>query len=804
MSARIHLRWAAIGFLAFLAPTACAADGAAVDRAIARGVDYLKQSQTKEGLWPRQAKGTMGATALAGLALLECGVSADDPTIRKAAAALREGAIPLTDTYSIALCILFSDRLADTGDVPLIESLTVRLLAGQTADGGWTYECPSIGEAEVRRLNDLTKDRGTSDRKQQTAEKRRTAKDLPLPIQQQLLLVEQLKPGTVAVWASDNSNTQFATLALWVGHRYGPPVNKALSRLEARYRATQNADGGWGYGGGGPPPASTPAMTCAGLLGLAVADGIGNEASLVRNKENKQSPDDSAKAAKDSARPLKEKPRTPRDPARDRSIRAGLRALGTVVGQPIDPRQEQTGTAGIAHGSSPSSFLNYYFLWSLERVAMVFGLDTIGKKDWYGWGADFALAQQRSDGSWNGGYAEGGVDTSFALLFLCRSNLAQDLATSLRGKVQDPGEVALRAGGGGGGELTKKDPRPLPGPAKNGEDAKAGSDLDPKLLPPDPFAPRDNRTEKGGSPPLLKGTAPFFGTATDPEVARLSALLVQAPPLERDALLEKFKSGKGVVHTQALALAIPQLTGTTKTKARDALAERMARMTASTLVDKLQDTELEIRRAAALACAMKEEKKLIPNLIGLLEDPERPVVRAAHVALKALTGQDFGPEADASRAERATAIAAWKSWWTKQKDSLVTDRPPGDDSLRDPSLVFREKLQGTWVLTGLEQQGTSVPKAQLGRLRITLIFRGDKVTFEYPDHREAGTFALDATEDPKTIDVVTELNTSKGIIRLEGDILTICGVPAEEERPAEFTTKPGTKQVLFVLKRQKP
>jgi hypothetical protein len=243
MSLHIRLHWAAIGLLAILVPAAHAADEAALNRAIARGIDYLKQIQTKEGLWTRPANGTTGATALAGLALLECGVSAGDSTIQKAANALREAAIPLTDTYSITLCILFFDRLGDTGDVPLIESLTVRLLAGQTSDGGWTYDCPSIGESEVHRLKGLLKVRNPNDRKQPLVEKRPTLKDLPLPIRQQLLLVEQLRPGATAVMASDNSNTQFATMGLWVGHRYGPPINRALARLEARFRRWRSAAG---------------------------------------------------------------------------------------------------------------------------------------------------------------------------------------------------------------------------------------------------------------------------------------------------------------------------------------------------------------------------------------------------------------------------------------------------------------------------------------------------------------------------------------------------------------------------------
>jgi hypothetical protein len=42
------------------------------------------------------------------------------------------------------------------------------------------------------------------------------------------------------------------------------------------------------------------------------------------------------------------------------------------------------------------------------------------------------------------------------------------------------------------------------------------------------------------------------------------------------------------------------------------------------------------------------------------------VARAAHAALKSLTNQDFGPDLDATRAEREKAVAAWKAWWDKQ------------------------------------------------------------------------------------------------------------------------------------------
>src|SRR5438067_12869609 len=60
---------------------------------------------------------------------------------------------------------------------------------------------------------------------------------------------------------SDNSNTQFATLAMWVGRKHGLPVDGSLARLEKRFRETQSRNGSWGYipmglpaGPGGPGP----------------------------------------------------------------------------------------------------------------------------------------------------------------------------------------------------------------------------------------------------------------------------------------------------------------------------------------------------------------------------------------------------------------------------------------------------------------------------------------------------------------------------------------------------------------------
>jgi hypothetical protein len=206
---------------------------------------------------------------------------------------------------------------------------------------------------------------------------------------------------------------------------------------------------------------------------------------------------------------------------------------------------------------------------------------------------------------------------------------------ALKGKVQDPDVRELKGGGASGADLMKK---------------KVG------LKPAFDDSPGPKETPAGQ--PAKPGE--------EPNPTRLSEELVKVQGDKQDRVLQRLHDSKGGVYTQALALAIPRLEGESKTKAREALADRLTRMTSATLGDRLQDDDAEIRRAAALACAMKEEKTHFPRLIELLQDKEAVVARAAHAALKSLSGRDFGPAAGAGRAEVAKAATAWKDWWNKQ------------------------------------------------------------------------------------------------------------------------------------------
>src|SRR5438132_878900 len=165
--------------LAAYAPNAAPAEHKPPDKvreAIDRGVAYLKKSQTNSG-WeqdPRMQGMKGGATALALLALLESGLKADDPVVAKGLDYLRE--IEPTQTYVVSLQTAVFCRGKRMKDRELIQRNVDWLLAARCRVSGgpllgWTY----------------------------TRSNSRTA---------------------------DNSNTQFAVLALDAGHDAGAKVHK--------------------------------------------------------------------------------------------------------------------------------------------------------------------------------------------------------------------------------------------------------------------------------------------------------------------------------------------------------------------------------------------------------------------------------------------------------------------------------------------------------------------------------------------------------------------------------------------------
>jgi len=151
---------------------------------------------------------------------------------------------------------------------------------------------------------------------------------------------------------------------------------------------------------------------------------------------------------------------------------------------------------------------------------------------------------------------------------------------------------------------------------------------------------------------------------------KLGDALVSAGAGELDALITRYRDTKGGEYTDALAYAAMKLNGDGQTKVRDALVQRLIRMTPNTLTDYMKESNRELRRAAAVAASAKGKERfreLADALIKLTADDESMVAQAARTSLKALTDQDFGPDAGASPADRGKALIAWRKWWDDQK-----------------------------------------------------------------------------------------------------------------------------------------
>jgi uncharacterized protein (TIGR03067 family) len=120
-----------------------------------------------------------------------------------------------------------------------------------------------------------------------------------------------------------------------------------------------------------------------------------------------------------------------------------------------------------------------------------------------------------------------------------------------------------------------------------------------------------------------------------------------------------------------------------------------------------------------------------------------------------------------------------------------------------------DQLQGTWTVVTMEIKGKPIPPEK-NQGRVTVI---DGKTFTDRSTTKVfgkGTFTLDATRSPKTIDATFTEGFPKGrttlaIYELEGDTLKACTTePGAKERPSAFTTKEGPGHMLVTYKRSKP
>lgn len=214
----------AASFLTAPAVARAEVDAAAVNRAIDRGIAYLRKSQTDRGGWDEYPNHVCGLSSLCTMALLNAGVSRDDPAIKQAMKYLR--ATIADDTYSVALQTLAFCHHGSAGDLPRIRINVAWLVDSQRPSGVWGY-------------------------------------------------------GGKRASGGDPSNAQFALLALGAAQDRGIQIEPQIFEQAIEYWTfTQNRNGGWAYFGSVP----SGSMTCAGIASLIIANGrLGNSTSSVKD-----------------------------------------------------------------------------------------------------------------------------------------------------------------------------------------------------------------------------------------------------------------------------------------------------------------------------------------------------------------------------------------------------------------------------------------------------------------------------------------------------------------------------------------
>lgn len=305
-----------------------------VQNAIRQGCDYLLNSQNGSGQWADMPTYETGVTSLCTLALLNSGIEPTHPKIQKALDYLRGKKLDKTYTVSLqtmALCAGDPRR-----DLPLIQENArwlerVQIKAGARA-GSWSYG-DMIG--------------------------------------------------------GDNSNSQFAVLALHEAERVGAQIDPQTWRLAADYwKRIQEPNGSWGYQPGLP---STGSMTAAGIAAWVIC---------------------SDRVADPSARVENGAPQCCLPPTEDDVLDRAVKWMGRNFSVTRNPGQ---GGGGMWH---------LYYLYGLERVGRLTANRMIGDHDWYREGAALLVSRQDPfSHNWQGqGHAEDQPDiaTALSLLFLSK------------------------------------------------------------------------------------------------------------------------------------------------------------------------------------------------------------------------------------------------------------------------------------------------------------------------------------------------------------------------------------------------
>jgi uncharacterized protein (TIGR03067 family) len=115
-------------------------------------------------------------------------------------------------------------------------------------------------------------------------------------------------------------------------------------------------------------------------------------------------------------------------------------------------------------------------------------------------------------------------------------------------------------------------------------------------------------------------------------------------------------------------------------------------------------------------------------------------------------------------------------------------------------------FQGAWVIESANLADRDHTDLFAG---MKLTVTGDKYAIDFRENSDAGTITLDATKEPKRIDLTTRKDgpfkgrTLPGVYEFKGDAVVLCLNSEKPDRPTKFAAPAKTPLMLLTFKREK-
>ena len=129
------------------------------------------------------------------------------------------------------------------------------------------------------------------------------------------------------------------------------------------------------------------------------------------------------------------------------------------------------------------------------------------------------------------------------------------------------------------------------------------------------------------------------------------------------------------------------------------------------------------------------------------------------------------------------------------------DEAPKEKAIREELMRFG----GTWHMVEFRMNGEKLPSEAYDPFQMTL--HGNRWWTKTSQGTSSGTFKIDPTQSPKTIDIVFKGGPQpekimRGIYELTSDTYKVCVNLGNQPRPTELVSSSGSQRVLEVLKRE--